>query len=231
MGTDVDTIVISDLHLGSPVSRADKALAMLKAHTFKRLILNGDIIDRPHRRRLTSAHLDFLSYLRTLAARTDPKTEIIWLEGNHDAAYRDEGRAAGFIAAKEFAWEHGGVRYLALHGHQFDRPWTNHPLVHRPTTWLFDTFQRMDPNLRVSRFIKKKTKKITGCAKAVAAGALGYAPEKNAHVVLCGHTHEASERIDTRQGIRYLNSGSWTDDPCTYIAVGDNGAELRAWPS
>src|SRR5437763_8547420 len=38
-----DTIIISDLHLGSEVSRAPAALKMLKSASFNRLILLGDI--------------------------------------------------------------------------------------------------------------------------------------------------------------------------------------------
>ena len=38
-----DTIILSDLHLGSEVSRAGDALRLLKQCCFERLILLGDI--------------------------------------------------------------------------------------------------------------------------------------------------------------------------------------------
>jgi UDP-2,3-diacylglucosamine pyrophosphatase LpxH len=38
-----DTVILSDLHLGSEVSRAQAALAMLQDSCFRRLILLGDI--------------------------------------------------------------------------------------------------------------------------------------------------------------------------------------------
>ncbi|MFN5876361.1 MAG: hypothetical protein ACK45E_08790, partial [Ignavibacteria bacterium] len=42
---DVDTLIVSDIHLGSDVSRAKPLVQLLRTHTFKRLILNGDVFD------------------------------------------------------------------------------------------------------------------------------------------------------------------------------------------
>ena len=38
-----DTVIISDLHMGSELSRAGDALDLLKSIEFRRLILLGDI--------------------------------------------------------------------------------------------------------------------------------------------------------------------------------------------
>ena len=78
-----DTVIISDLHLGSEVSRAKAALRMLKENTFSRLILLGDIFCDLNFRRLKKEHWRFLSYIRKLS---NPKrnVEVIWVEGNHD---------------------------------------------------------------------------------------------------------------------------------------------------
>ena len=78
-----DTIIISDLHLGSEVSRAPAALRMLKSASFNRLILLGDIFCDLNFGRLKKEHWKFLSYIRKLS---NPKREIevVWVEGNHD---------------------------------------------------------------------------------------------------------------------------------------------------
>ena len=47
-----DTLILSDLHLGSEVSRASDAVRMLKAASFNRLILLGDIFSDLNFRRL-----------------------------------------------------------------------------------------------------------------------------------------------------------------------------------
>jgi UDP-2,3-diacylglucosamine pyrophosphatase LpxH len=38
-----DTLILSDLHLGSEISRAEQATRMLRENRFRRLILLGDI--------------------------------------------------------------------------------------------------------------------------------------------------------------------------------------------
>jgi len=54
-GNCFDTVIISDLHLGSEVSQAGAALAFLQSIHFKRLILLGDIFADLNFRRLTFA--------------------------------------------------------------------------------------------------------------------------------------------------------------------------------
>ena len=41
----IDTLICSDLHLGTKISRADLLLKELKQYQFNRLILNGDIFE------------------------------------------------------------------------------------------------------------------------------------------------------------------------------------------
>ena len=78
-----DTLILSDLHLGSEVSRAEDATRMLKQNRFRRLILLGDIFSDLNFRRFTKEHWKFLSYIRKLS---NPKreVEVVWVEGNHD---------------------------------------------------------------------------------------------------------------------------------------------------
>jgi predicted phosphodiesterase len=52
-----------------------------------------------------------------------------------------------------------------------------------------------------------------------------HARSRNADRVFCGHTHEALSL--TRDGVEYYNSGSWTQDVPTYIAVDQQG--VRVW--
>src|SRR5436305_14775547 len=78
-----DTIIISDLHLGSEVSRASEAMRMLKTASFNRLILLGDIFSDLNFRRLKKEHWRLLGYIRKLS---NPKREIevVWVEWNNE---------------------------------------------------------------------------------------------------------------------------------------------------
>ena len=48
----IDTIIVSDIHLGSEVSRPSQVIDMLQSYKFNRLILLGDIFDDLNFRRL-----------------------------------------------------------------------------------------------------------------------------------------------------------------------------------
>src|SRR5579864_7736888 len=100
-----DTIILSDLHLGSEVSRASDALRMLKSASFSRLILLGDIFSDLNFRRLKKEHWQFLGYIRKLS---NPKREIevIWVEGNHDYGLTQVmSHLVGVRVYREYAWE------------------------------------------------------------------------------------------------------------------------------
>jgi metallophosphoesterase superfamily enzyme len=87
-GSTFDTLILSDVHLGSEMSRAEDALALLRSVRFKRLILLGDIFHDLNFRRLTKEHWHFLSHIRKLS-NPKRKVEVVWVEGNHDTGLSD----------------------------------------------------------------------------------------------------------------------------------------------
>src|SRR5919109_4850714 len=101
-----DTVILSDLHLGSEVCRAKEALEMLKGTSFKRLILLGDIFCDLNFRRLKKEHWQFLSYIRKLS---NPKraVEVIWVEGNHDYGLSEVmSHLVGIKVYQEYEWNY-----------------------------------------------------------------------------------------------------------------------------
>src|ERR1043165_8160198 len=115
-----DTLILSDLHLGSPISRAQEAMRMLKETNFRRLVLLGDIFSDLNFARLTKDHWKFLGHIRKLS---NPKRniEVVWVEGNHDHGLANiMSHLVGVRVYEEYAWEYRGLRHIAIHGHQFD---------------------------------------------------------------------------------------------------------------
>src|SRR6516165_9620652 len=99
-----DTVIISDLHLGSEVSRAGDALAFLHSVQFRRLILLGDMFADLNFGRLTKEHWKFLSYIRKLS---NPKhdIEVVWVEGNHDHGLTEVmSHLVGVRVYQEYQW-------------------------------------------------------------------------------------------------------------------------------
>jgi metallophosphoesterase superfamily enzyme len=68
-----NTLILSDLHLGSETSHAREATRALKRNRFRRLILLGDIFADLNFARLTKDHWKFLGYIRKLS---NPKRNI-----------------------------------------------------------------------------------------------------------------------------------------------------------
>lgn len=115
-----DTVIISDLHMGSDLSRAGDALDFLRSIEFRRLILLGDMFADLNFSRLTKEHWKFLSYIRKLS---NPKhdIEVVWGEGNHDHGLTEVmSHLVGIRVYQQYEWMYGGKKHLAIHGHQFD---------------------------------------------------------------------------------------------------------------
>jgi UDP-2,3-diacylglucosamine pyrophosphatase LpxH len=223
----VDTIIVSDVHLGSPISRAGDLQRTLAAYQCHRLILLGDIFhDLTDTARLSVGQWELLGYLRTLSC------EKIWVEGNHDVGVTDV--MAPFIGVpmrSEYLWSFQGETYAATHGHRFDPRGINIGWLSAVGSWFFLTLQRYDPTRgkRLCNMVDGVYTAGLRLSEAVEQGALQYARAHQARYVFCGHTHEA--RRVTRDGVTYINTGSWTvkPRPATYVTITpDYGVELHA---
>jgi UDP-2,3-diacylglucosamine pyrophosphatase LpxH len=225
-----DTIILSDLHLGSEVSRAPAALKMLKSASFNRLILLGDIFSDLNFRRLKKEHWQFLGYIRKLS---NPKREIevVWVEGNHDVGLTEiMSHLVGVRVYQEYAWEYEGLRHVAVHGHQFDRFVSRNHVLSTLLSALHLGLQKMSfGKKRMIGFLERFDTAWLRLSTKVARGALAHARTKNAQRVFCGHTHEPLTL--TRDGIEYYNSGSWTQDVPTYIAIDHQGVRVNEFRS
>jgi UDP-2,3-diacylglucosamine pyrophosphatase LpxH len=223
-----DTLILSDVHLGSEVSRARDATHMLRQNRFRRLILLGDIFSDLNFRRLTKEHWKFLSYIRKLS---NPKrgVEVVWVEGNHDRGLVDVmSHLVGVRAYEEYAWEFRGLRHLAVHGHQFDRFVVNNLLLSGLGTFLHLQLQKLDfKNKQFSRYVDRLNTRWLRLSSKVCAGALAHARAHKADRIFCGHTHIAL--ASEQDGIQYFNSGSWTDSQPTYITVGGEGVQIHEY--
>ena len=220
-----DTIIVSDLHLGSEVSRAPAALKMLKSASFNRLILLGDIFSDLNFRRLKKEHWQFLGYIRKLS---NPKreVEVVWVEGNHDVGLTEVmSHLVGVRVYQEYAWEFCGMRHVAIHGHQFDRFVSRNSVLSSVLSAIHLGLQKMSfGKKRFMGFLERFDTAWLRLSEKVARGAIAHAKVKDARRVFCGHTHEALTLH--RDGVEYYNSGSWTQENATYIAIDHQGVRV-----
>jgi UDP-2,3-diacylglucosamine pyrophosphatase LpxH len=223
-----DTLILSDLHLGSEISRAEQATRMLRENRFRRLILLGDIFSDLNFGRLTKPHWKFLSYIRKLS---NPKRgiEVVWVEGNHDRGLTDVmSHLVGVGVYEQYEWEFEGRRHLAIHGHQFDRFAINNLLLSKVGTLLHLQLQKLDfKGKAFSRFLDRVNARWLRLSAKVASGAILHARMHHADRVFCGHTHQAQSC--ERDGVAYYNSGSWTDFPPTYLTIDSEGVHVHEY--
>jgi len=174
-----DTVILSDLHLGSEVSRANAALRMLKAISFRRLILLGDIFCDLNFRRLKKEHWQFLGYIRKLS---NPRRniEVVWVEGNHDQGLSEVmSHLVGVEVFQEYSWEFCGRSHLAIHGHQFDRFVVNNLPLSNLFTFIYLPVQKFDfCSKQLARFLDHLDTAWLRLSNKVASGALAHAQTK-----------------------------------------------------
>ena len=214
-----DVVILSDLHLGSELSRAREALELLRSLRFRRLILSGDIFCDLNFRRLKKEHWHFLSYIRKLS---NPKrgVDVVWVEGNHDFGLTEVmSHLVGVSVHKEYTWESEGERHLAVHGHQFDS------FVVKNYLWmtvlagnLFLFIQKLSPKGKfLAQLLDRLNTQWQRLTPKVAMRAVAYARSREATRIFCGHTHKTNALTD--QGVSYYNTGSWTNGEPSYITI------------
>ena len=212
------TLIVSDIHLGSrhclhPLF--GRFLDTLPADAT--LVLNGDTVDS-RRRRMKPEHALLLQRLAGESARR----RVVWISGNHDEGYRlpESGRI-------EFVTEFDiGKRLHVQHGFYFDHIMPYHKVF----IFLFRLAHRLrillgaEP-IHVAQYAKKWPFLYSVLRRNVQRHAFRYAAANGFEAITCGHTHYPEEVF--QRGIRYLNTGSWTELPIYYIDVGDTSLTLR----
>ena len=125
---DVDTFIVSDLHLGLPASRPRDLLAVLEEWRFRRLILLGDVFHDWSFRHLCTDTWRLLAHIRRLSSRHE--AEVIWVLGNHDRHLAHlVARLIGVETTETFRWDFAGRSFVAVHGDRFDSFVSNHARI------------------------------------------------------------------------------------------------------
>lgn len=214
------TLVVSDVHLGSRHCRAEAFLRFLDALPLDAdLILNGDILDfwRP----LPPTHAQALERLKTesLRGRT-----IVWISGNNDAHYRLPDPGAIRFVSEYIPGTH--PRVFMTHGDAFDRLLHGNILCTVPFRILHRLRQLAGrPSMHVAQYARRWTLVYGFLKGRIVRNAVRYARQNGFDTIVCGHTHYAEEQ--TLDSIRYLNTGSWTEDANHYAEIIGSRIELH----
>ena len=81
--------------------------------------------------------------------------------------------------------------------------------------------------MHVAQYAKKWSFFYRMLSEHVANNALRSAREQGFAAVVCGHTHAPMD-IE-RQGLRYFNTGSWTESPLHFLEVTPDDIALQTY--
>ena len=230
MKYDIDTLYLSDVHLGSKGCNAKEVLKTLKNYNAKNLVLVGDFIDGwllQRRMYWPQSHNNVIQYVLKLSKKG---TKVIYVTGNHDEFLRSySGEQFGDI---EIVDEYIEGSIWTTHGDLYDGIVKLHWLGklggrgYELSIMLDRWIKSMGFRVSLSKWLKSKVKEavkfVTNFENALAKEAL----ERGCDTVLCGHIHTPSDKI-IENGVRYLNCGDWIENNSYIVKTLEGQFELR----
>lgn len=238
-------VFVSDIHLGTPDSKADELVDFLKHIRCGKLVLNGDIIDGWALSRggdWNSSHSRVIRRILKMTERDD--TEVIYLRGNHDEVMdRFLPLTLGRIRIDK---EHlhvtaRGKKYLVIHGDGFDSISTHHAWMARIGAAGYNTLLKINRiyNLyrswkgmeyhSISKQIKARVKSAVKFVDRYEELLQELTRHRKCDGIICGHIHTPEDK--QVGGIHYLNSGDWVESLTGVIEHNDGTLELIEYKS
>jgi UDP-2,3-diacylglucosamine pyrophosphatase LpxH len=235
-----ETIVLSDIHLGSEHSRTGEVTEFLSQVDCNRLILNGDIIDgwqlKKTGKHWKQTHTDFFKVLMKMMEKKG--TEIIYVRGNHDD-FLDKLAPFHFSTisiVKDYILESHGRRYLVIHGDIFDTITTNMrwlamlgDIGYTFLLWVNKKYNRRRERqgkeyFSLSKQVKNKVKSAVSYISSFEKELVDMVRLRKLDGVICGHIHQAANRW--YDGIHYMNSGDWVESMTALVEDEDGKWEI-----
>jgi UDP-2,3-diacylglucosamine pyrophosphatase LpxH len=225
------TLILSDLHLGSRHCNTALLNELLDHVSFDRLILNGDTIHNVNLRKMTPRHWATLERFRQIGK----SRELVLVRGNHDHEIDFlPGTTPTILSSakvlpallevpmlEQYHLQVNGHQYLVIHGDRFD-PSMNYPVVTEVAFMCYQVTTKV--NKKLAKWLKKKSKKWGGLLEIVRKNSIAHAQKHNIPGIITGHTHFAEDLH--REEIHYMNSGSWTETPCSYLIADQQKIDL-----
>lgn len=234
------TVFLSDIHLGTPDSKATEVGDFLKEITCEKLILNGDIIDGWALKRgakWESRHSRVIRRILKMTEKND--TDVIYLRGNHDEILeRFLPLAFGKIRfTKEYIHTTADdQRYLVIHGDGFDSVSTNHKWLAALGAIGYDSLLKVNryynywrawqgkEYFSLSKRVKAKVKSAVSFVDKYEFLLQELATHKQCNGIICGHIHTPEDKKIGE--VHYLNSGDWVESLTAIVEHHDGRLEL-----
>lgn len=236
------TVFLSDIHLGTRGCRAEELLDFLRHVRADRIYLVGDIVDGWRLKKSWYWPKSHNHVVRKLLKRAAKGTEIVYIPGNHDEAFRDyvgHDFAGIRLVADAIHEAADGKRYWVLHGDAFDgivlyARWlaflgdAAYVLLLSLNTGLNRIRRRIGlPYWSLSAWLKHKTKKAVEFMSRFEDAIAREAEARGVDGVICGHIHHAETRMIGN--VLYCNDGDWVESCTALVEHFDGRMEVLRW--
>jgi UDP-2,3-diacylglucosamine pyrophosphatase LpxH len=238
----VNALFISDIHLGTRTSQAERLLEFLRYCEADVIYLVGDIVDFWKIRRGPHWPQTHNDVLQKLMRKVRKGTRLVLVPGNHDECLRDYAgmQFGGVEIHRDLVHTTAkGRRYVVMHGDEFDvvvrtAQWL--ALVgdhgYEFALWLNNPLNWVRRHLgfgywSLSAYLKSRVKKAVAFIGAFEEAVATEALRRGADGIICGHIHHASDR--TFHGIHYLNCGDWVESCTAVVETKDGNLSVVQW--
>jgi UDP-2,3-diacylglucosamine pyrophosphatase LpxH len=233
------TIILSDLHLGSPYAQVEKLLEFLRHTSSETLILNGDIVDGWSLARKGGwSHRATRCIRHIMRKAKDEGTRVVYVRGNHDD-FLDKilpFTLTNIEIVKELTYPTRKGTYLITHGDGFDSVTQNHrwlavvgDIAYQIMMALNSAYQKNRkrfglPDFSISKWAKAKVKGAVAFIDEYETQLREFAKARDCYGIICGHIHTAADKIE--EGFHYLNSGDWVESNTAIVEHLEGGFEV-----
>ncbi len=219
-----ETVFISDVHLGTPDSKAEEAAEFLASIRCKLLVLNGDIVDEWFLTRGGKWFPTHSRFIQEVFHKLNAEgAEVIYVRGNHDNVLEHllPLKYEKLSVVERFVHQTPQGDYLVIHGDGLDGvaarsrmmvvmgSVTYEVLLRVNRVWNKWRKMRGKEYCSIGSWLKARFKKVTPFLKRYETQVEELARLRGCQGVICGHVHSPEDK--DLNGIHYLNSGDWVE--------------------
>ena len=205
----IRTLFISDVHLGTRKSNANKLLEVFKMYEFEELIIVGDFIDLTALNKKFYWKEDHSTVIQKILKLSRKKTKVVYILGNHDYFLRGLIKEGNInlgdveICDRKIYKTIKGESIYICHGDQFDGFVRLHPFLYAIGDWAYElsfkineiyNFFRKIFGLRywsLSKYLKNNVKDAISFINDFKKLAMMQIKDVNCDSIMIGHIHTA----------------------------------------
>ena len=210
----IEALFISDVHLGSKGSNADKVLELLKEYQPETLFLVGDIIDGWLLKRKFRWPQSHTNVIRKILSYSKNGTKVIYIPGNHDEFMREYGEFnfGNIEVHNEYIWNDTFITHGDLYDGVVKLKWLGvlGSIGYDMAISIDRTLKKFGMKRSLSKFLKNKVKEAVKFITQFESELVRQAKKHKCNSVICGHIHHPDDRMI--DDVRYLNTGDWIEN-------------------